>query len=162
MLLAGRIAASAEFFSFGTNDLTQMTLALSRDDAGRFLPQYVGEENLGIFADDPFQTLDQDGVGELVRLAIERGRAARPGMKIGVCGEHGGEARSVRFCDAVGMDYVSCSPYRLPIARLAAAQATLAAAPAGKRPRSGSRPRSAVRSRTARIADAPRRTVASA
>ena len=161
-LLAGRIAASAEFFSFGTNDLTQMTLALSRDDAGRFLPQYVGEENLGIFADDPFQTLDQDGVGELVRLAIERGRAARPGMKIGVCGEHGGEARSVRFCDAVGMDYVSCSPYRLPIARLAAAQATLAAAPAGKRPRSGSRPRSAVRSRTARIADAPRRTVASA
>ena len=176
-LLAGRLAESAEFFSFGTNDLTQMTLALSRDDAGRFLPQYVGEENLGIFAEDPFQTLDRDGVGELVRLAIERGRAARRGMKIGVCGEHGGEARSVRFCDSVGMDYVSCSPYRLPIARLAAAQATLAAAPAGKRaararprPRRAAarRPRSArtgARSRTgtaARIADAPRRTVASA
>ena len=170
-LLAGRFAATAEFFSFGTNDLTQMTLALSRDDAGRFLPQYVGEENLGIFADDPFQTLDTDGVGELVRLAIERGRAARPGMKIGVCGEHGGEARSVRFCDAVGMDYVSCSPYRLPIARLAAAQATLAQTSGAKRA-SPRRARAVARARTgaarrrgraaARTADAPRRSLASA
>ncbi|HEV8198813.1 MAG TPA: pyruvate, phosphate dikinase [Candidatus Polarisedimenticolia bacterium] len=176
-LLAGRFAETAEFFSFGTNDLTQMTLALSRDDAGRFLPQYVGEENLGIFRDDPFQTLDQDGVGELVRVAIERGRAARPGMKIGVCGEHGGEARSVKFCDAVGMDYVSCSPYRLPIARLAAAQATLAsgrgkktaaksvrrAAP-GKRGSAAAKRkvRRAVRRAAAREADAPRRSVASA
>jgi pyruvate,orthophosphate dikinase len=175
-LLAGRFAESAEFFSFGTNDLTQMTLALSRDDAGRFLPAYVGEENLGIFRDDPFQTLDQDGVGELVRLAIERGRAARPGMKIGVCGEHGGEARSVKFCDAVGMDYVSCSPYRLPIARLAAAQATLAAGRKGRtaakrsarRGRTAARrirrarPTAARRGARAGMADAPRRSVASA
>jgi pyruvate,orthophosphate dikinase len=158
-LLAGRFAASAEFFSFGTNDLTQMTLALSRDDAGRFLPQYVGEEHLGIFRDDPFQTLDQDGVGELVRIAIERGRAARPGMKIGVCGEHGGEAVSVKFCDAVGMDYVSCSPYRLPIARLAAAQATLAAAPGRRRKARSSAARRAARTG---MTDAPRRSVASA
>ncbi|HEU4400693.1 MAG TPA: pyruvate, phosphate dikinase [Candidatus Polarisedimenticolia bacterium] len=124
-LLAGPIAAAADFFSFGTNDLTQMTMALSRDDAGRFLPDYVDERRLGILADDPFQTLDQDGVGVLVRWAIEHGRAARPGLKIGICGEHGGEARSVRFCHAVGMDYVSCSPFRIPIARLAAAHAAL-------------------------------------
>ncbi len=124
-ILAGSIAEEADFFSFGTNDLTQMTMALSRDDAGRFLPDYVDEARLGILADDPFHTLDQEGVGWLVRWAIERGRAARPGLKIGICGEHGGEARSVKFCHRLGMDYVSCSPYRIPIARLAAAQAAI-------------------------------------
>jgi pyruvate, orthophosphate dikinase len=159
-LLAGRIAAEVDFFSFGTNDLTQMTLALSRDDSGRFLPLYTGEQELGVFADDPFQSLDRDGVGLLMRWAIARGRAAKPGLKIGICGEHGGEARSVAFCDEVGMDYVSCSPYRLPIARLAAAQAALAAKPAG-----GSRLR-AARSRRPRpaskVIDAARRSVAQA
>ncbi len=124
-LLADRMAREVEFFSFGTNDLTQMTMALSRDDSGRFLPLYVGQEALGVFDEDPFQSLDRDGVGMLVRLAIERGRQAHPGLKIGVCGEHGGEARSVHFFHAAGLDYVSCSPYRLPIARLAAAHAVL-------------------------------------
>jgi pyruvate,orthophosphate dikinase len=124
-LLADRIAAEADFFSFGTNDLTQMTMALSRDDAGRFLPEYIDEQRLGILRDDPFQTLDQDGVGRLVLWGIERGRAARPGLKVGICGEHGGDARSVRFCHRAGMDYVSCSPYRVPVARLAAAQAVI-------------------------------------
>jgi pyruvate, orthophosphate dikinase len=129
-LLAGPIGRRADFFSFGTNDLTQMTMALSRDDAGRFLPDYVDEKRLGIFAADPFQTLDPDGVGQLVLLAIERGRAAHPGLKIGICGEHGGDARSVRFFHTAGMDYVSCSPYRIPIARLAAAQAAIDERPA--------------------------------
>ncbi|MGH9751048.1 MAG: pyruvate, phosphate dikinase, partial [Candidatus Polarisedimenticolia bacterium] len=124
-ILAGRLAPEADFFSFGTNDLTQMTMALSRDDAGRFLPEYVDEKGLAILDSDPFQTLDLDGVGQLVRWAIERGRAARPALKIGICGEHGGDPHSVRFCHAVGMDYVSCSPLRVPIARLAAAQAAL-------------------------------------
>jgi pyruvate,orthophosphate dikinase len=124
-VLAGPIAGVADFFSFGTNDLTQMTMGLSRDDAGRFLPEYVDEKRLGILRDDPFQTLDQEGVGRLILWAIESGRARRPGLKIGICGEHGGEARSVRFCHAAGMDYVSCSPYRIPIARLAAAQAAI-------------------------------------
>jgi len=124
-LLAGPIGRRADFFSFGTNDLTQMTMALSRDDAGRFLPDYVDPKRLGIFAEDPFQSLDREGVGQLILLAIERGRAAHPGLKIGICGEHGGDARSVRFFHAAGMDYVSCSPYRIPIARLAAAQAAL-------------------------------------
>ena len=124
-LLADRIAKVAEFFSFGTNDLTQMTMALSRDDAGRFLPDYTDTDKSGIFTDDPFQTLDVDGVGQLVRWAIERGRSTKPNLKIGICGEHGGEAKSVRFCHSVGMDYVSCSPYRVPIARLAAAQAAI-------------------------------------
>jgi pyruvate,orthophosphate dikinase len=133
-VLAGPIAAVAEFFSFGTNDLTQMTMGLSRDDAGRFLPAYVDEARLGIFRDDPFQTLDEAGVGSLVRWAIERGRAERPGLKIGICGEHGGDARSVRFCHAAGMDYVSCSPYRIPIARLAAAQAVIEERGAARRP----------------------------
>jgi pyruvate,orthophosphate dikinase len=136
-LLAGRIAREVEFFSFGTNDLTQMTMALSRDDSGRFLPAYVGEGDLGIFEHDPFQTLDQEGVGVLVRMAIAAGREAHPGLKIGICGEHGGEARSVLFCDAAGMDYVSCSPYRIPIARLAAAHAAIEtrSTRAGRRPR---------------------------
>ena len=127
-LLADQIAKVAEFFSFGTNDLTQMTLGLSRDDAGRFLPIYVATEKdggKGIFKDDPFQSLDQEGVGMLVKLGIERGRSARKGIKIGICGEHGGESESVKFCHRAGMNYVSCSPYRVPIARLAAAQAAL-------------------------------------
>jgi len=129
-LLANEIAEVAEFFSFGTNDLTQMTLGLSRDDAGRFLPDYVRSEKEGgreIFAIDPFVSLDQSGVGQLVKMGIERGRSTRKNLKVGICGEHGGEARSVKFCHAVGMNYVSCSPYRVPIARLAAAQAVIEA-----------------------------------
>ena len=121
-LTAGEIARHAEFFSFGTNDLTQTTFGLSRDDAGRFLPSYVES---GIFPDDPFQTLDTVGVGRLIRMAAEDGRSARPRIKLGICGEHGGEPRSVAFCHAIGLDYVSCSPYRVPIARLAAAHAAL-------------------------------------
>jgi len=121
-LTAGRIAEQAEFFSFGTNDLTQTTLGLSRDDAGRFLPSYVEK---GIFPEDPFQVLDQEGVGQLVAMAVERGRAVRPTLKLGVCGEHGGEPHSVKFFHGLGLDYVSCSPFRVPIARLAAAQAAL-------------------------------------
>jgi pyruvate,orthophosphate dikinase len=123
-LTAGDIAKRAEFFSFGTNDLTQTTFGLSRDDAGRFLPSYVES---GIFPDDPFQTLDTVGVGRLIRMAVEDGRKARPGIKLGICGEHGGEPRSVAFCNSIGLDYVSCSPYRVPIARLAAAHAALEA-----------------------------------
>jgi len=125
-LLANEIAEVAEFFSFGTNDLTQMTLGLSRDDAGRFLPVYCDDKQAGIFKDDPFQSLDQSGVGQLVKLGIERGRSTKPKLKVGICGEHGGEAKSVKFCHSVGMDYVSCSPFRVPIARLAAAQAVVA------------------------------------
>jgi pyruvate,orthophosphate dikinase len=124
-LLADQVAEVAEFFSFGTNDLTQMTLGLSRDDAGRFLPYYVDEKKAGIFKDDPFQSLDQSGVGQLVKMGIERGRKTRSKLKVGICGEHGGESKSVKFCHSVGMDYVSCSPYRVPIARLAAAQAVV-------------------------------------
>ncbi len=122
-LTAGDIAEHAEFFSFGTNDLTQTTLGLSRDDASRFLPSYI-ERN--IFPEDPFQVLDTRGVGKLIRMAVEDGRKARPGLKTGICGEHGGEPRSIAFCHQTGLDYVSCSPFRVPIARLAAAQATLA------------------------------------
>ncbi|MGH9792361.1 MAG: pyruvate, phosphate dikinase [Candidatus Acidiferrales bacterium] len=124
-LLADQIAEVAEFFSFGTNDLTQTTMGLSRDDAGRFLPDYVDADKAAIFADDPFQTLDEAGVGMLIRWAIERGRTTRKNLKIGICGEHGGEAASVKFCHRVGMDYVSASPFRVPVARLAAAQAVL-------------------------------------
>jgi len=127
-LRAGEIAEEAEFFSFGTNDLTQTTFGLSRDDSATFLRAY---ETQGILEKDPFVTLDQDGVGELIRIACERGRAARPDLKLGICGEHGGDPASVRFCHGVGLDYVSCSPYRVPIARLAAAQAALAG-PAAK------------------------------
>ena len=122
-LLADQIAEQAEFFSFGTNDLTQLTFGYSRDDAGKFLPAYVEQ---GILADDPFQSLDQEGTGQLVRLGTERGRSTRPQLKVGICGEHGGDPSSVGFCHQVGLDYVSCSPYRVPIARLAAAQAALA------------------------------------
>ncbi len=121
-LTADALAQSAEFFSFGTNDLTQTTFGISRDDAGRFLPAYI---DLGILARDPFSQIDEDGVGALVRIGVERGRATRPGMKIGVCGEHGGDPTSIAFCDRFGLDYVSCSPPRLPVARLAAAQSHL-------------------------------------
>jgi pyruvate,orthophosphate dikinase len=133
-LLADQIAEVAEFFSFGTNDLTQMTLGLSRDDAGRFLPIYVANEKeggKGIFKEDPFQSLDQEGVGKLVKLGIQLGRSTRKDMKIGICGEHGGESASVKFCHKIGMNYVSCSPYRVPIARLAAAQAAISDAKGG-------------------------------
>ena len=121
-LRAGEIAESAEFFSFGTNDLTQTTFGLSRDDAASFLPDYY---RANIFEQDPFATLDQDGVGELIQIAAERGRKTRSDIKLGICGEHGGDPSSVKFCNRVGLDYVSCSPYRVPIARLAAAQAAI-------------------------------------
>ena len=123
-LIADDIAMEAEFFSFGTNDLTQMTFGYSRDDAGKFLPYYVDNK---ILPDDPFQTLDTRGVGQLVQIGVERGRASQKNLKVGICGEHGGDARSIDFCYTVGMDYVSCSPYRVPIARLASAQAYLRA-----------------------------------
>jgi len=121
-ITADKIATEADFFSFGTNDLTQMTLGFSRDDAGKFLKDYIAR---GIFEEDPFQTLDQNGVGLLIEIGVQRGRATKPNLKIGICGEHGGDPRSVEFCHKVGMNYVSCSPYRVPIARLAAAQAQL-------------------------------------
>lgn len=121
-LTANEIAEHAEFFSFGTNDLTQMTFGYSRDDAGTFLPIYLEK---GILKNDPFQILDQEGVGQLVEMATQKGRSARPELKVGICGEHGGEPSSVEFCYRVGMNYVSCSPFRVPIARLAAAQAAL-------------------------------------
>jgi pyruvate,orthophosphate dikinase len=138
-LLADQIAEVAEFFSFGTNDLTQTVMGLSRDDAGRFLPDYVDEKKAGIFKADPFQTLDVDGVGLLIKWAIARGRATRPKLKIGICGEHGGDADSVKFCHSVGMNYVSASPYRVPIARLAAAQAVILENRAKKSGRKGYR-----------------------
>ena len=122
VLVADQIAREAEFFSFGTNDLTQTTYGLSRDDAGKFLPVYVEK---GIFPNDPFVSIDQDGVGALMRIGVEKGRSARATLKIGICGEHGGEPDSVKFCHRIGLDYVSCSPYRVPIARLAAAHAAL-------------------------------------
>jgi pyruvate,orthophosphate dikinase len=124
-LVADRIADVAEFFSFGTNDLTQMTFGFSRDDIeGRFMSEYLEYKLLKA---NPFETLDADGVGQLVRIGCERGRATRPDLKIGICGEHGGDPQSVAFCQSVGLDYVSCSPYRVPIARLAAAHAALSA-----------------------------------
>jgi phosphoenolpyruvate-protein kinase (PTS system EI component) len=126
-LRAGEIAETAEFFSFGTNDLTQTTFGLSRDDAASFLGAY---EQQKILLRDPFVTLDQEGVGELVKMGCTRGRATRPDLKLGICGEHGGDPASIHFCESAGLDYVSCSPYRVPIARLAAAQAALQAASA--------------------------------
>ncbi len=123
-LMAHDIAAHADFFSFGTNDLTQTTFGLSRDDSSRFLPNYVERK---IMPDDPFQVLDRDGVGQLVQLGTERGRSVKPDLKVGICGEHGGDPSSIAFCNEIGLDYVSCSPFRVPVARLAAAQATLAA-----------------------------------
>ncbi len=123
-LRAGEIAKLAAFFSFGTNDLTQTTFGISRDDAGTFLGEY---QERGIIDADPFVTLDTPGVGELVETAVKRGRATRPDIKLGICGEHGGDPASIAFCERVGLDYVSCSPYRVPITRLAAAQAAIAA-----------------------------------
>ena len=123
--LADQIAESADFFSFGTNDLTQTVFGLSRDDAGKFLPQYV---EAGILPKDPFVSIDVEGVGEIVRIGVEKGRATKKHLKLGICGEHGGDPASIAFCELVGLDYVSCSPFRVPVARLAAAQAALGAA----------------------------------
>ena len=124
-LRAGTIAESAEFFSFGTNDLTQTTYGISRDDGARFLPMYIEED---IYPEDPFATLDALGVGRLMQIAVEEGRKTKPGMKMGICGEHGGDPHSIEFCHDLGLDYVSCSPFRVPLARLAAAQAALKSA----------------------------------
>jgi len=121
-IVADQIAATVEFFSFGTNDLTQMGFGFSRDDIGGFLPDYI---NKGILPEDPFQSVDQSGIGELIEIGIERGRKTNRALEVGICGEHGGEPRSIHFCHRVGMNYVSCSPFRVPIARLAAAQAAL-------------------------------------
>ena len=121
-LLADKMAKTAEFFSFGTNDLTQMGFGFSRDDIGGFLPEYLNKK---ILKADPFQTIDQEGVGQLIQISVERGRKTRPALKIGICGEQGGDPASVEFCYASGLNYVSCSPFRVPIARLAAAQASL-------------------------------------
>jgi pyruvate,orthophosphate dikinase len=121
-LTADKIAETAEFFSFGTNDLTQMTFGLSRDDVPRVLAAYQAQD---IYQVDPFVSVDREGVGGLMKIAAEKGRSQKPKLKLGICGEHGGDPLSVEFCDQIGLDYVSCSPYRLPIARLAAAQAAL-------------------------------------
>jgi pyruvate,orthophosphate dikinase len=121
-LVAGELATVAQFFSYGTNDLTQMGFGFSRDDIGGFLPEYIKK---GILPEDPFQSIDQKGIGELIKIGIERGRKTRKDLEVGICGEHGGEPRSVEFCHRAGMDYVSCSPFRVPIAKLAAAQAVL-------------------------------------
>ena len=121
-LLADEIAEEAEFFSFGTNDLTQMTFGFSRDDAGKFLDAYYQNK---IYEFDPFAKLDQSGVGKLVEMAVKLGKTKRPGLHLGICGEHGGEPSSIEFCHKLGLDYVSCSPFRVPIARLAAAQAAI-------------------------------------
>jgi pyruvate,orthophosphate dikinase len=128
-LTAGEIAAEAEFFSFGTNDLTQTCLGMSRDDSGHFLPRY---QELEIIKQNPFATIDQNGVGALVKIAVEKGRQTRPDIKLGICGEHGGDPASVKFCHRTGLTYVSCSPFRVPIARLAAAQAALEEKAKGK------------------------------
>jgi len=144
-LTANRMAEVAEFFSFGTNDLTQMGFGFSRDDIGSFLPDYLGDK---ILPADPFQTIDQEGIGELIKMAIDRGRSTRQNLKVGICGEHGGDPDSVKFCHRVGMNYVSCSPFRVPIARLAAAQAAIEGAAGVKAkasakkvtPRAGKRP----------------------
>jgi pyruvate,orthophosphate dikinase len=121
-LTAGRIAQYADFFSFGTNDLTQTAYALSRDDAGKFLPDYIEG---GILVEDPFVSIDEEGIGSLMRIGTENGRGTRANLKIGICGEHGGDPKSIAFCAALGFDYVSCSPFRVPVARLAAAQAAI-------------------------------------
>ncbi|HPB30630.1 MAG TPA: pyruvate, phosphate dikinase, partial [Candidatus Sumerlaeota bacterium] len=128
-LTADEVAGEAEFFSFGTNDLTQMGCGFSRDDAGSFLPRYV---EMGIYEKDPFQSLDQTGVGQLINIAVTKGRAARPDLKIGICGEHGGDPDSIDFCHRAGLNYVSCSPYRVPVARHAAAQAAVRETKAAK------------------------------
>jgi len=140
-LLAGQIAEVAEFFSFGTNDLTQTTMGLSRDDAGRFLPEYVDERKAGVFKADPFQSLDTEGVGLLMKWAIEQGRKTRPKLKAGICGEHGGDGDSVKFCHSLGMNYVSASPFRVAIARLAAAQAVIEEKQNSKKPKRAAKKR---------------------
>merc|ERR1719468_423007 len=127
-ITADQIATEADFFSFGTNDLTQMGCGFSRDDSGVFLKEYV---KLGIYDQDPFQVLDQEGVGQLIEMAVDKGRSVRNGLKCGICGEHGGEPSSVKFCHRVGLDYVSCSPYRVPIAIIAAGQAAIEEKQAG-------------------------------
>jgi pyruvate,orthophosphate dikinase len=119
---ADQIATQADFYSFGTNDLTQTVYGLSRDDAGRFLPFYV---ETGLLKDDPFISIDTEGVGAFMKMAVEKGRKVKKGLKMGICGEHGGEPRSVEFCHAIGLNYVSCSPFRVPIARFAASQAAI-------------------------------------
>ncbi|HYO25338.1 MAG TPA: putative PEP-binding protein, partial [Lacipirellulaceae bacterium] len=124
-LTADAVAEHADFFSFGTNDLTQMTFGFSRDDINTFLPDYLGQE---LLPQDPFQTLDASGVGQLVEMGVTKGRSTKKDLKCGICGEHGGDPASIKFCHKVGLNYVSCSPFRVPIARLAAAQAALAAA----------------------------------
>jgi pyruvate,orthophosphate dikinase len=129
-IVADKVAETAQFFSFGTNDLTQMTFGYSRDDSNKFLPYYVEAK---ILADDPFVSIDREGVGSLVRTAVALGRSTKPGLKLGICGEHGGDPKSVEFFHEVGLDYVSCSPYRVPIARLAAAQAAAKDAPAASK-----------------------------
>ena len=121
---ADRLAPAVEFMSFGTNDLTQMTYGFSRDDAARFIPRYLEKK---LIENDPFASLDQRAVGRLMRMAVEESRAAKPGIKYGICGEHGGDPHSIRFCHSLGLDYVSCSPYRVPVARIAAAQARVLA-----------------------------------
>jgi len=140
-LTAHRIAEHAEFFSYGTNDLTQTTFGISRDDSGKFLPFYLDKD---ILPSEPFTTLDFDGVGELIRIGIERGRSTKPDLKIGICGEHGGDPATIEFCHRVGMEYVSCSPYRVPVARLAAARAALlngSPSKKAKKPKRPARPR---------------------
>jgi pyruvate,orthophosphate dikinase len=122
VLVADKIAEIADFFSFGTNDLTQTVFGLSRDDAGKFLPKYI---EAGILARDPFVSIDPDGVGEMMRIGVEKGRSVKNDLKLGICGEHGGDPASIALCEKLGLDYVSCSPYRVPVARLAAAQAAL-------------------------------------
>ncbi len=158
-LVAGRMAEVAEFFSFGTNDLTQLTMALSRDDAGRFLPDYVDPHRANIFPVHPFQSIDVKGVGKLVRMACVDGRATRKNLKLGICGEHGGDPASIVFCEELGLNYVSCSPYRVPIARLAAAQAVISATRVAPRVlKSNSKPRSVVRPTKARAKAAKKTT----
>jgi pyruvate,orthophosphate dikinase len=149
-ITAGEIARAADFFSFGTNDLTQTTFGLSRDDTGPVLSSYLEKDVLAV---DPFVSIDRDGVGALMRIAVAAGRHTKPGLKLGICGEHGGDPASVAFCHALGLDYVSCSPFRLPIARLAAAQAALREAAERKaverkaqRPATSSRGRKVARS----------------
>jgi pyruvate,orthophosphate dikinase len=135
-ITADEIAKEAEFFSFGTNDLTQMTFGFSRDDAGKFLEDYYSKK---IFESDPFARIDQVGVGKLMKISVELGRKTRPNIKLGICGEHGGDPSSVEFCHNIGLDYVSCSPFRVPIARLAAAQARILETKAGKLEAGGQR-----------------------
>ncbi len=151
-LTSAAIAGVAQFYSFGTNDLTQMTMGLSRDDAGRFLPDYCNTDKAAIFKDDPFVSLDQAGVGKLVNMAIADGRAVNPKLKVGICGEHGGDPDSVKFCHRAGMDYVSCSPYRVPIARLAAAQAVIEQEAAGDAKKGASKGTKSTKSARARTA----------